>query len=90
MTQATSFADRKAARKAAGNQQFAFQVVAGYYFGGEVVGQFNSRKEAEAFAFEQIGSLVGNTKAFRALSARHPEDSIPMGQTWEISRVVRA
>lgn len=87
-THRTSFAGRKAARVAAGARQFRFQVVAaGFDFFGEVVGEFSSRKDADAFVNGQIGPLAGHSPAYRALADRHPEAFLAFSQRWNIFRV---
>lgn len=88
-TERTSFAARKAARIAAGSQQFKFQVVAALDFFGEVVGEFSSRKAADEFVNGQIGPLAGHSPAYRALADRHPHDMLTFSQRWNIVRVVK-
>jgi hypothetical protein len=68
-----SFAERKAARVAKGPIKYEFHVyLSSYMYPTELVATFRSRKEAEKFAFEQRGPLVGNSAAVRMIQERHP------------------
>lgn len=83
----TSFAARKAARVAAGQRLFKFEVVAKMYGSSPLLGSFASQREAMAFAYDQRGPLVGNTSAHRALSEQLPRQLISMGQLICVERV---
>lgn len=83
----STFAERKAARKAAGNtnKKVAFEVRDSFY--GQLVGTFESRKAAESFANEQIGSEVGNTGAYQAWHAMQPRNEVKPFVYFEVTRV---
>jgi hypothetical protein len=73
----TTFAERKATRiaaSAAGAPASRFTAVASFPYAGECFGNFASRAEANAFAFDQIGPEVGNTRALHAAWRAHPGD----------------
>ena len=58
----------------------------------DVLGTFTSRKEANAFAFDQVGlsgrpSPQGETRAVRALRAKYPKDYIVNGPYMRVERV---
>jgi len=64
----TTFAQRKAARIAAGSKQSRF--VVRHRDTGTVVGEFSSRREAEEFAFERYGSWNFQVRAADVLSQK--------------------
>lgn len=81
-----TFKDRKAARIAAGHRSFKFNVLANFPFSDELMGSFDSRTEAEDFAFKQVGPFVGDTQALRLLFERHKNVYVSPGQTFSVRR----
>lgn len=82
----STFAERKAARAAAGQKKYEFNVVACWPFEGEVLATFKSKNEAGEFAHKQIGLTVGNTRARHALFSRHSNTHISSGQQFKVER----
>ena len=83
----TTFAERKAARKSAGAVKYRFEVREDR-LDGTLVGTFDSRKQAEAFAFEQIGPDVGNTLAYKAWHATKPHNEfVPFCTNFKVIRI---
>ena len=72
----TTFAERKAARKASGNRKFVF----------ELVRTFESRKQAEQFAKEQLNG-EGDTMAYKAWHAMQPRNEVKPYVWFEVTRV---
>ncbi|MCC4588776.1 hypothetical protein LL962_16985 [Xanthomonas sp. NCPPB 1067] len=90
----TRKADRIAARLANPHARYRFQVVCTSYYLPDgisnVVGVFNSRKEAEEFAFEQQGPIAGNTKAWKAMESRcgrRLPGGLPFSASFQVERV---
>lgn len=85
----TTFRERKQDRIAAGTQPFKFEVISSSlsFYGGEVLASFSSRKAADEFAFRQIGSTAGNTKAHRLLEERYPMSDAHNTQNFRVERV---
>lgn len=80
----TTFAERKAARKASGNRKFVFEVRDSFY--GQLVRTFESRKQAEQFAKEQING-EGDTMAYKAWHAMQPRNEVKPYVWFEVTRV---
>lgn len=77
---ATTFAARKAARKAV-NLTFQFEVLWRPVCGCDtLLAAFKSRPDALKFAFAQISSFLGDTAAYRAMDAKLPRNGrmLPM------------
>lgn len=67
-----TFRERKAERISKGPVKYEFQVyLSSYMFSRELIATFKSRKEAEDFAFKQLGPIVGNSAAVKAVWDRH-------------------
>lgn len=66
-----TFRERKAARIAKGQVKYEFRVyLESWRFRKELIATFKSRKEAEKFAFEQRGPIVGYSLAVGAVSEK--------------------
>lgn len=84
----SNFQTRKAARiaEAAAGVTVQFSVVTNNYaWDAETVGTFKSRQAAAEFT-AQIGPWVGDCRARRTLSARHPNAFIGSGMSFRIVR----